>query len=473
MKVNLKINKKLLPVLTKPQPIKVFYGGRGSGKSIGVGDAATVRLSEGHDIYCLREFQDSVADSVHRVIEDSINKRLMLDGWDIQEKKIVSPMGGKTNYKGANRNPDSMQSAQGYLYSWFEEAHRASQTSLDKLLPTIIRNKGAQCWFTANPQSSADPFSQRFIIPYQDQLQSQGFYEDNLHYIVKVNWRDNPWWNEEQEQLRRHDYETMERSKYDWIWEGEFNDGVDDAIIIPEWFDACVDACEKLGIEPSGARVTSYDPADTGDDLNAYASRRGVHFDEINEIDKPNGNLACDWACDRAKHLNTDLFVYDGDGMGALLRKQIAQNFAGVKCDTRMFKGSSGVDNPKTPYDGVYSEGQKTNKDMFANKRAQYWIELARRMELTYRAVVLKEYINPEDIVSIAGDIKLLYKLRAEVCGVPRKKNLTGKIQLMSKPEMLRVYMRSSPNMGDCLAMAMESPELTNRPVTIEFEGWA
>ena len=175
----LQVNKKLEKLFTATQQIIVIIGGRGSGKSIGVGDILTFKMAtEDADIYCLREFQDSVTDSVHRVFEDSIKKRLKLSGWDIQKNTVISPDGAKTTYKGANRNPDSMQSAQGYKYSWFEEAHRASQDSIDKLLPTILRNPGAKCIFTANPQSSADPFSQRFITPYLSELEANGIYED-------------------------------------------------------------------------------------------------------------------------------------------------------------------------------------------------------------------------------------------------------------------------------------------------------
>ena len=471
---SLKINKAIeRPFFTK-KPIVVLVGGRGSGKSIGVGDIMTYRMaSEGADIYCLREFQGSLADSVHRVFCDSVQKRLQIPDFTIQQNSVIAPNGAHTVYQGANRNPDSMQSAQGFKYSWFEEAHKASEESLDKLIPTIIRNKGAQCWFTANPQSSADPFSQRFLVPYWDELLANGFYEDDIHCIVRVNWRDNPWWNEEQERLRKWDYEHLSRSKYDWIWEGLFNDGVEDALIEPEWFDACIDAIDKLNIKPSGARVTAYDPADTGDDENAYASRIGIHFDMVDEIDRPNGNLACDDVCEIANKNNTDLFVWDGDGMGALLRKQIAQNFDGVKrIEARMYRGSESVDDPNAPYEGSHNEGQKTNKDMFYNKRSQYWVRLATRMENTYKAVVHGQYIDPEELISISGKIPLLQKLRAEVCGVPRKKNLTGKIALMPKEEIKKRYGRKSPNMGDCLAMAMEQPILNKKPTSIDFEGW-
>ena len=212
MKRELKVNYKVWEAMNKPQPIIVIIGGRGSGKSLGVGDVLTFQMdTQAFDVYCLREFQDSLADSVHKVFKGSINDRLKLEGWDVQQNTVIAPNGASTTYKGANRNPDNVQSAQGYLRSWFEESHRASQDSLDKLLPTIIRNPGAKCIFTANPQSSGDPFSQRFIVPYQEALDRDGFYEDDLHYVVIVNWRDNPWWNKEQEALRKWDFENLER----------------------------------------------------------------------------------------------------------------------------------------------------------------------------------------------------------------------------------------------------------------------
>ena len=468
MKKTLKINKHLLPFLSKPQPIKVAFGGRGSGKSIGLGDIATFRMeTEGADIYCLREFQDSVNDSVHRVITDSVEKRLKLKGWDIQRNTIIAPNGAKTTYKGANRNPDSMQSAQGYKYSWFEEAHRASQESLDKLLPTILRNPGAQCWFSANPQSSADPFSQRFIVPYLDAIRDKGYYEDDIHYIVKVNWRNNPWWNDEQEKLRAWDYEHMPRAKYDWIWEGEFNDGTDNAIVQPEWFDSAVNAHEKLGIDPTGARITSFDPADEGEDAKAYASRKGILFDDYGEIEAIDGNVACDEAIRLAIHNRSDLFVWDGDGMGALLRRQVDQGFNGINIQTRMYKGSNSVDNPDSLFDGG-----KKNKDTFYNKRAQYYILLAERFRKTHMAVEHGKYMDPDELVSIQKN-DYTQKLRAEVCGIPKIPNLTGKIQLMSKKDMKKQLQRPSPNMADCLAMALETPETDLEDTAITFEGWA
>ena len=472
---NLQVNKKLEKIFTATQPIIVVIGGRGSGKSIGIGDILTFKMStEKADIYCLREFQDSVTDSVHRVFKDSIQNRLKLEGWTIQESCVISPEGACTKYKGANRNPDSIQSSQGYKYSWFEEAHRASQDSIDKLLPTILRNPGAKCIFTANPQSSADPFSQRFIVPYLSELEKHGIYEDEMHLIIVANWRDNPWWNAEQESLRQWDYDNLTRSKYDWMWEGKFNDTIEDAIIQPEWFDAAIDAHIVLNIKPTGAVVTTFDPADQGGDSKGYASRKGILYTDIDEIVAVDGNVACDKATTRSIDANTDLFVWDGDGMGALLRKQIGDSFAGIKCELRMYKGSNAVEDKKSVWDNLKSFGSKdrpkTNEDMFKNKRAQYYMKLARRFENTYRAVVKKEYIDPDTIISISSEIKMIQKLRAEVCRIPRKPNGTGKIQLMSKEEMKLKLKIDSPGMADCLAMGEEVPDLIKDIAPIEFK---
>lgn len=455
-KSKLTVNHKIWEAMNKPQPIIVIIGGRGSGKSLGVGDVAVFEMeAKGYDWYCLREFQESLSDSVHRVFTGSVEERLGLPGWDIQQSTVIAPNGAKTTYKGANRNPDAMQSAQGYLRSWFEEAHRASEASLDKLLPTIIRNPGAKCIFTANPQSSGDPFSQRFIVPYLDKLEKEGFYEDELHYIVFVNWRDNPWWNEEQEALRKWDYANLSRAKYDWIWEGKFMDTVDDAIIEAEWFDACVDAHIKLGFKPLGQERVAYDPADSGD-AKAAAYAHGSVILDVQSNESGLIDTATDWATSYAIDRKPDCFTWDSDGMGMGLKRQITQAFDGKTTTIEAFRGSEGADWPDKIYDRVDSEvkDSKTNRETFSNKRAQYYWMLRDRMKRTYQAVEQGKLTSPDDLISFSSEIKEINALRSELCRIPRKYNNSGRIQLVSKPDMKKLGI-SSPNMADAVMMCM------------------
>ena len=470
MKRELRVNYKIWEAMNKPQPIIVIIGGRGSGKSLGVGDVAAFEMdAKGYDWYCLREYQESLTDSVHRVFVSAVEDRLKLSGWDIQQSTVIAPNGAKTTYKGANRNPDAMQSAQGYLRSWFEEAHRASQASLDKLLPTILRNPGAKCIFTANPQSSGDPFSQRFITPYLSSLERDGFYEDSLHYIVVVNWRDNPWWNAEQEALRQWDYDNLPRAKYDWIWEGKFLDTVADAIIKPEWFDACVDAHIKLGFKPLGRKVVSHDPSDLGNDDKGLAYRHGSVFFDVQA--RTFGDVAdgCDWATDYAIHVGAQDFVWDCDGMGIGLRRQVADNLTGQPIQQVIFRGSEGADYPDALYEPIETNAaqSRSNKDTFKNKRSQYYTILADRMYRTYRAITKGEYQDPDQMISFSSDIKDMPALRSEVCRIPRKPNGNGRIQIMSKEDMKKIEIES-PNRADAVMMALAIPDkIKTQPVYV------
>lgn len=470
MKCELKVNYKIWEALNKPQPVIVIIGGRGSGKSLGVGDVATFEMdTKGYDWYCLREYQESLTDSVHRVFVSSITERLGLSGWDIQQTTVIAPNGAKTTYKGANRNPDAMQSAQGYLRSWFEEAHRASQASLDKLLPTILRNPGAKCIFTANPQSSGDPFSQRFITPYLAQLERDGFYEDYLHYIVVVNWRDNPWWNSEQEALRKWDFDNLPRAKYDWIWEGKFMDTVDDAIIEAEWFDACVDAHIKLGFKPLGQERVAYDPADSGD-AKAVAYMHGSVVLDAAKNESGLIDTATDWALDWAISKRPDCFTWDADGMGMGLKRQISQALDGKPILIEAFRGSEGADDPEMIYDPIDSEVKdaKTNEETFVNKRAQYYWLLRDRMKKTYQAVVYGKLALPDELISFSSSIKDLAALRTELCRIPRKYNGSGRIQLVSKPDMKKMEI-PSPNMADAVMMCVRPIKIAKKREPIKY----
>lgn len=466
---HLKVNRKLEPILTAKQQIIAIIGGRGSGKSIGVGDILTMKMAtESADVYCLREFQDSISDSVHRVFDDSINERLHLEGWDVQANKVIAPNGAYTVYKGASRNPDSIQSAQGFGYSWFEEAHKASQASIDKLLPTILRNPGAKCIFTANPQSSADPFSQRFIVPYLADLEKNGYYEDDLHMIIVCNWRDNPWWNEEQERLRAWDYENLTRAKYDWIWEGKFNDEVEDSIVKAEWFDAAIDAHKAKNLakvfKPHGAKIAAHDPSDGGQDSKGLAIRHGSIITRVAEMSNGEIDDGCDWATGEALRTGCDWFVWDGDGMGAGLKRQIAEAFDGTKVKYHMFRGSlsgKGQDNADSVYMPQYGDKEtkaKTYAETFKNNRAQYYIALSTRFYNTYRCVEKGEYVDPQEMISIDSDgVENMARLRSEICRVPRKNNPNGLDQIMNKAEMKHLGI-SSPNMADSVMMCLFMP---------------
>lgn len=456
---SLQIPEKLKRLVTTPKRFKILIGGRNSAKSTGVSSIMTMRVqTEGCDLICLREFQSSIAQSVHKILKNTID-RTGAEGFTVLDNKITC---GKNEiiFAGMARNSAAIKSAEDFKYSWVEEAQTCSQQSLDDLLPTI-RKPGSELWFTANPQSSEDPFSKRFIVPYLAELERDGVYEDDLHLIVVVNWRDNPWHGGEMEELRQWDFENRERAEYDHIWEGKFNDTIENSIIKAEWFDAAIDAHIKVGFKPRGQKVLTHDPSDSGD-AKAYMYRHGNVILQAEENTYDDVNDGCDWALDQAIALNADVFRWDIGGLGLSLKRQVDKSLKETKIKWDMFSGAETAEDAKSIYEPV-ERGQKyqnkMNGEIFRNKRAQCYWKLRDRFYNTYRRVVKNDGEIPTDsMISISSDIKCLQKMRSEICRIPLKNSGTGLIQIMAKDEMKNKLKIESPNLADCAMMSEANP---------------
>jgi len=158
-----------------------------------------------------------------------------------------------------------------------------------------------------------------------------------------------------------------------------------------------------------------------------------------------------------------DWFVWDGDGMGAGLKRQVSDAFHGTKIQYHMFKGSlsgSGQDNADSKYMPMDDNKDKpeTFAETFKNNRAQYYIDLANRFYNTYRCVVHGAYVDPDQMISIDSDgVDNIVKLKAETCRIPQRLNSNGLIQIMSKQEMKKLDI-DSPNMTDSGMMSLFKP---------------
>ena len=461
----IQLPEKLYKVLTAKQRLIVLIGGRGSAKSESMGRILTMKCqTEGADVLCGREFQNSIDDSVHKLLKTLIQDKLKVDGFRITDNKIDCLTGGGFRFRGFARNPEAVKSAQGFKYSWIEEAQNLSEKSIKDLTPTI-REAGSQLFFTANPQSSADPFSQRFIVPFLSEIQKNGYYEDDMHLIIMCNWRDNPW-HGELEQERLWDFEHLSRAEYDHIWEGAFNDSVENPLILAEWFDACVDSHLKIGFEPVGMRMASHDPSDIGPDSKGFAFRHGSVFLDVQEMIEGDVNEGCDWATGLAIQHNADAFTWDCDGLGVTLNRQVNQAFEGKHTKITQFKGSEGVDHPDSVFEPADQEkgeiqGQKTNKESLKNKRAQYYADLRAKVYRTWQMVNKKAIFEPDKLISFSSDIKALSTLRSELCRMPVKPNGNGLFELYTKEQMKQKFKFKSPNLADSVMMSGRAPQIS------------
>lgn len=463
----IQIPEKLQPLL-KPKKFKIIYGGRGSGKSMTVADLLLVKCkTEGAKISGMREMMNSIDDSVHALFAEEV-ERLDLDGFGVMSNSITCDTGGGITYKGLARNPESVKSMHGFKYFWVEEAATLSKRSLDLLVPTL-RKEDSELWLTFNPQSSADPVYQEFIKPFEHELSANGYYEDDLHMIIKTNYVDNPFFPENLEKLRLKHKETKSRAEYNHIWLGMTNDTVENSIIKLEWFEAAIDAHKSANLskafEPKGAIFAAHDPSDTGNDAKGYCLRHGSIIKKIMCKDSGEIDEGCDWATGNAIRDGADWFIWDGDGMGAGLKRQVSDAFQGKRIQSHMFRGSlsgSGQDNAEQIWQDTEQKDQalRTYADTFKNNRAQYYMQLAQRFYNTYRCVVNGDYVDPSEMISLDSDgIEDLDRLKAELCRIPLKPNNTGLYQIMTKLEMKNLQIQS-PNMADSMMMCLYSPPI-------------
>ncbi|RLA45153.1 MAG: PBSX family phage terminase large subunit [Gammaproteobacteria bacterium] len=463
---------KLLPLIETPKRIKVVIGGRGSAKSMTVGDICLMDAqTKGIKTACFREYQNSIDDSVYALLKEEVT-RLELDGFTVQNSRILHKDQDAFKFRGMARNPEGIKSMQGFNRFWVEEAQTASYKSIRAIMPTL-REEESELWLTGNPQSVADPFSQRFIKPFEKHLLKDGFYEDDMHLIIKCNYSDNPFFPAVLEQERQYDKENLSTAEYNHVWLGGYNDEVKDSIIPVDWFDAAIDAHKKLGFGPVGPIIAAHDPSDRGGDGKGYALRHGSVVLDAADLDSGDVNEGCDWAIDRAIEARADVYAWDCDGLGVSLKRQTFQAFDGKKTDLIMFKGSETPEDPDRIYEPVQGESRhsnKNNRDIFKNKRAQYYWRLRDRFYKTYQAVVHGKYIDPDELISLSSNIKAIDQLRAEVCRIPLNKRslAAGKIQIMSKLDMLAMGI-SSPNMADSIMMLMGDKTATATRVRLNL----
>ncbi|MGA9652830.1 MAG: PBSX family phage terminase large subunit [Polyangia bacterium] len=209
MEVDLVFSPQLEFFFTESWRYKIAYGGRGSGKSWAIADALILRSAQQRQrILCAREFQRSIADSVHHLLETQIDRLGLERAFEVQNTSITCKQtGSEFIFAGLKHNIKSLKSSEGIDVCWVEEAEAVSDDSWENLIPTI-RKSASEIWMTFNPDQESDPTYQRFVVNPPPKCK-----------VAKVSWRDNPdlpdVLKEELEHLRRTDPDA-----YQHVWEG-------------------------------------------------------------------------------------------------------------------------------------------------------------------------------------------------------------------------------------------------------------
>lgn len=201
---------KIFKGLLKPSRYKIYYGGRGGAKSWAFARVLVLMANElPLRVLCAREFQTSIADSVHRLLTDQIDSLGLSSDYDIGKTSIKSKAGGEFIFKGIRHNIQEIKSTEGIDICWVEEAESVSKDSWDILIPTI-RKEQSEIWISFNPREEDAPTYQKFVInPPTNSV------------VQKVNWRDNPYFPAVLDLERLHLKAVDPEGAYLNVWEGE------------------------------------------------------------------------------------------------------------------------------------------------------------------------------------------------------------------------------------------------------------
>ena len=187
-----------------------LYGGRGSGKSYTI--AYTLLLESLQSecfIVCGREYQNSIEDSVYKLLLNLIKEAGLEEYFEHTKNEIISKNGSKFVFKGLSRNIDSKKSMAGVTHLWIEEGDTLSLNSWRIIKPTV-RAENSKIFITFNPKNVNDVAYEAFVINPTKNA-----------YVRKVNYCDNRFFPLVLEEERENDEATLEREVYSHIWLGE------------------------------------------------------------------------------------------------------------------------------------------------------------------------------------------------------------------------------------------------------------
>lgn len=176
---------------------------------------------------------------MHSLLADQIQALGFGQIYEVLQNEIRGKNGTEFLFAGlSTQTIESIKSYEGIDRVWVEEARAVSKRSWSILIPTI-RKEGSEIWVSFNPELDTDETYLRFVSSPPPDSE-----------VVKLTWRDNPWFSEtlrkEMEHLQKVDQESFEN-----VWEGKCRSAVEGAIYRRE--------IESL-VESKRLRNIPYDP---------------------------------------------------------------------------------------------------------------------------------------------------------------------------------------------------------------------
>ena len=407
-KVTIKIAEKFRPLLTEHFRYKLYYGGRAGGKSYAFADCLLLLARQKKlFIACVREVQNSIKDSVYKLLKDRA-EAYKFDDFVFYEDRIENIVtGSKFVFKGLkDQNKQNIKSLEGVDICWCEEAQAITKDSFEVLNPTI-RKAGSELWFSMNRENENDAIWRAIAANPDDQT-----------LIVKVNYYDNPFCPEEMKYLAEK-CKAENIDDYMHIWEGEpISLGDYKLFNIKDVREAMIPKMDSS----TSPLVIGLDIARAGSDKTVFCLRKGrwvMKFDVIKGYDTVE---VADKLTNYIKELHPARAFLDLGNSGA-----------GVY-DIMKARGFAGI------VKGVNFGGKAIQPDRYKNKRAEMY-------------ATANEWIKQELPVQLPND-DLLFE---ELTTIERVKVAGDTLQLEDK-ELFKKRIGRSPDRADAFVLTFAEP---------------
>ena len=414
-RVTIKIAEKFRPLLTEHYRYKLYYGGRAGGKSYAFADCLLLLARQKKlFIACVREVQNSIKDSVYKLLKDRADY-YKFDDFIFYEDRIENIVtGSKFVFKGLkDQNKQNIKSLEGVDICWCEESQAITKDSFEVLNPTI-RKAGSELWFSMNRENENDAIWRAIAANPDDQT-----------LIVKVNYYDNPFCPDEMKYLAEK-CKADNLDDYMHIWEGEpISLGDYKLFNVKDVREAMIPKMDSS----TSPLVIGLDIARAGSDKTVFCLRKGrwvMKFDVIKGYDTVE-------VADKLTNYITELHP-------ARAFLDLGNSGAGVY-DIMKARGFAGI------VKGVNFGGKAIQPDRYKNKRAEMY-------------ATANEWIKQELPVQLPND-DLLFE---ELTTIERVKVAGDTLQLEDK-ELFKKRIGRSPDRADAFVLTFAEPVYDNGTV--------
>lgn len=246
----------------------------------------------------------------------------------------------------------------------------------------------------------------------------------------------------------------------------DYSSSIEGIIIKPEYVNAAVDAHIKLGIEPTGRRMSGVDVADEGLDKDALVSRKGILIDFAQSFKFGDPGALTRHVVSLSPTNELVEIFYDCIGVGASVKSEVNRlKSEGILPDKMSFHKWDASGKVMFPDRNIIDGDKESplNKDYYQNVKAQAWVEVGRRFYWTWQAVTQGVQIDPDLIISLDSQMENLHTLKRELSQATSKlSTATMKVVVNKSPDGTK-----SPNVADAAIMSLFPIKTTNYTIAL------